>query len=131
MSQENVEIVRELYEAYLAGDVERALAHFHPDVTADFSARGDTGPTVGRDALRETVLAWVTTWEDYSERIDDIRDVGDTVCVIATQRGRGKGSGVEVDNRWGQLYRLEAGLVTSVTMYSSAEGALEAAGLSE
>ena len=128
MSQEHVEIVRRMYDAYLAGDLDRALSLFHPEVAADFSVRGDTGPTEGRDALSETVAIWVTTWDDYSEQIEEIRDLGDTVCVIATQRGRGKGSGVEIENRWGQLYTIENGLITSITMYASPEKALEAAG---
>ncbi len=99
-------------------------------VAADFSIRGDTGPTEGREALRETVAAWVTTWDDYSEQVEEIRDFGDTVCVIATQRGRGKGSGVEIENRWGQLYTVEDGLITSIAMYENPARALEAAGLS-
>ncbi len=131
MSRENVEVVRRMYEAYLAGDVDRALAHFHPDVAADFSVRGDTGPTEGRQALSQTVASWVGTWDDYSEQVEEIHDLGDTVCVIATQRGRGRGSGVEIDNRWGQLYTIENGLITSVTMYDSPARALEAAGLRE
>ena len=73
MSEENVEIVRRMFEAYVAGDVDRALAHFHPDVAADFSVRGHTGPTEGREAMSETVAKWVRTWDDYSERIDDMR----------------------------------------------------------
>jgi ketosteroid isomerase-like protein len=131
MSRENVEIVREMYEAYRVGDFDRALAHFHPDVSADFTVRGDTGITEGRAALRNTVAQWITTWDDYSERIEEIRDLGDTVFVAATQRGRGKGSGLEVDNSFGQLYTLEDGLITTVRMYGTPEQALEAAGLSE
>ena len=120
-----------MYEAYLAGDVDQALAYFHPDVAADFSVRGDTAPTEGRNALSETVATWVSTWDDYSERITDVRDTGNTVCVIATQTGRGKASGVEIENTWGQLYTVQNGLITSVTMYASSTEALEAAGLSE
>ena len=131
MSEENVRIVMQMYEAYLAGDVDQALAYFHPDVAADFSVRGDTAPTEGRNALSETVATWVSTWDDYSERITDVRDTGNTVCVIATQTGRGKGSGVEIENTWGQLYTVQNGLITSVTMYASPTEALEAAGLSE
>ena len=131
MSEENLRIVMQMYEAYLAGDVDRALAYFHPDVAADFSVRGDTAPTKGRDALSETVATWVSTWDDYSERIEDVRDIGNTVCVIATQTGRGKGSGVETETTWGQLYTVHNGLIASVTMYASPTEALEAAGLSE
>ena len=123
--------MRRMYEAYLTGDVNRALAYFHPEVAADFSIRGDANPTTGREALGETVATWVNTFDDYSEQIEGIHDAGDSVCVDATQRGRGKGSGVEIGNRWGQLYTIENGLITSVTMYDTPAQALKAAGLSE
>jgi ketosteroid isomerase-like protein len=131
MSQENVEIVVRMYEAYLAGDADRALAYCDPNIEADFSIRGDTGVRQGREALAEIVASWVGTWDDYSERIEEVRDLGDTVCVIATQRGRGKGSGLEVDNRFAGLYEVKDGLITRVTMYEGPDKALEAAGLSE
>jgi len=131
MPEENVEIVLRMYEAYLAGDADRALAYYDPNVEADFSVRGDTGVRQGREALAEIVSSWVGTWDDYSERIEEVRDLGDTVCVIATQTGRGKGSGLEVDNRFAGLYEVKDGLITRITMYGSPEEALEAAGLSE
>ena len=131
MAEEDVQIVRRMYEAYLAGDFDTALALCDPGVAADFSVRGDTRPTAGREALSETVATWINTWDDYSEQVEDIRDLGENVCVIATQRGRGKGSGLVIDNRWGQLYKVENGLITSITMYDSPASALKAAGLAE
>jgi ketosteroid isomerase-like protein len=131
MSQENVELVREMYEAYLAGDAERALAYFRSDVSADFTVRGDTSIRKGREALSENVATWVGTWDDYSERIEEVRDLGDTVCLIALQRGRGKGSGVEIENRFAQLYEVEDGLITSLQMFMDPASALKAAGLEE
>ena len=125
MSQENVEIIRLMYEAYLAGEADRALAFFDADVSVDFTVRGDTGVSRGRDALSQTVATWVGVWDDYSERIEEIHDLGDKVCVIATQRGRGKGSGVELQSRFAQLYELEDGLITSVTMYMDPAKALQ------
>jgi ketosteroid isomerase-like protein len=123
MSQENVEMVERMYAAYLAGEAQRSLAYFHPEVAADFSIRGDSRPTVGREALGETVFNWLSAWDDYSEEIEEIRDLGDYVLVTATQRARGKGSGIEIENRWGQIYRVEDGMITEVTMYRSPEEA--------
>ena len=131
MSEENVEIVRRMYEAYLAGDTDQALTCFHPNVVADFRVRGDTGVRQGREALNELIATWVDAWDDYSDRVDEIRDLGESVLVIATQSGRGKGSGLELTNQYAQLYELEDGQITSLTLYESPAKALEAAGLSE
>jgi len=127
VSQEDVEIVRRMYEAYVAGDAERSLSFVHPDVAVDFSVRGDTSPSRGREALAANVGTWIGTWEDYAEEIREVRDLGDRVCVVATQRGRGKGSGLEIENLFAGLYEVEDGLITSVTMFESPEAAFAAA----
>jgi ketosteroid isomerase-like protein len=132
MSEENVEVVRRMFEAYLAGDAEQTLACFHPDVVADFRVRGDTRVQHGREALAELVATWVDAWDDYSERLDEIRDLGDDkVLVIATQSGRGKGSGLELTTQYAQLYEVRDGQITTAALYTSPAEALEAAGLSE
>jgi hypothetical protein len=59
------------------------------------------------------------------------RDLGSRVYVLATQRGRGKGSGVEVEDRYALLYEVRASEIARVTTYGEPAEALEAAGLSE
>mgnify|MGYP001130969543 CR=1 FL=1 len=51
--------------------------------------------------------------------------------AAATQRGRGKGSGVELENRFAGLYEIHDGQITRVRMYMDLESALEAAKTSE
>jgi ketosteroid isomerase-like protein len=131
MSRENVELVRRMYDAYLNGDAERALEFFHPDVEVDFSLRVDTGKGRGREELARIVGSWGAAWDGYREEIDEIHDFGGVVCVVATQRGRGKGSGIELENQFAGLYEFHDGLVTRLTMYMDRESALEAAGGSD
>jgi ketosteroid isomerase-like protein len=131
MSEENVEIVRRMYEAYIRGDADRSLEHFHPDVVADFSVRVDTGISRGREQLAKVVSSWMGAWDQYLEEMNEIRDLGDSILVVSTQRGRGKGSGVELSNQFASLYEVEGGLITRVTMYATRADALEAAGLSQ
>jgi hypothetical protein len=57
--------------------------------------------------------------------------LGTKVCLISSQRGRGKGSGIEAENQFAQVYEVENGLITSVTMYLSPADAFEAAGFSQ
>jgi len=131
MSRENVELVRRMYEAYLSGDADRALSYVHPEAEADFSVRVDAGIGRGREELGRIVTAWVATWDDYSEEIDELIDLGDRVCLAATQRGRGKGSGAELEQRFAGLYEVHDGLITRITMFRSRDSALEAARASE
>jgi ketosteroid isomerase-like protein len=131
MSQENVEIVRRMYAAFHAGDTGGALACFDPDVVVDFSRRADGRVGRGREYLSQVVASWMGAWEEWRQEIDEVRDLGSRVYVFATQRGRGKGSGVEIDQRFAILYEVEGDSIINVTYYPQPAEALEAAGLSE
>ena len=56
MSQENVEIVRRMYDAFQAGDADGALGHFDTDVLVDTGdARPDRSVGKGREYLSALV----------------------------------------------------------------------------
>jgi ketosteroid isomerase-like protein len=131
MSEENVEVVRRMYAAFDRGDGESALAAFDPDVVIDASHRVDGRIGHGREEMATILAEWLGAWEDWREEVEDIRDVGDQVLVISTQRGRGKGSGVEFENRFGMLYELRDGAIVRWMVYDDPARALEAAGLRE
>ena len=57
-----------------------------------------------------------------------MRDLGNGVLVLSVQRGRGKGSGVEVEARYAILYDLQGDKIVSLRMYRDPAEALEAAG---
>jgi ketosteroid isomerase-like protein len=132
MSEENVEVVRRMYNAFHSGDADGALAHFDPEVVVDASkARPDGGRGQGREQLNVIVAAWMGTWDEWHEEIEEMRDLGSQVLVLSVQRGRGKGSGVEVEARYALLYDVHGGKITRLVMYADQAQALEAAGLRE
>ena len=130
MSEENVEIVRRMYDAFHAGDLD-ALVYFDPNVVIDASHRVDGRVGRGREELVVILGEWMSTWDEWREEVEEIRDAGDQVLVISTQRGRGKGSGIEWENRFWMLYELQDGKISRWTVYDDRNEALEAAGLSE
>ena len=131
MSEENVEIVRRMYEAFHGGDADRALAYFDPEVVFDATRRPDGGIGHGHHGLNTNINRWLGAWNEWSEEIEETRDLGSNVLVISMQRGRGKGSGVEVEQRYALIYEVRGGKITRMTLYISSAEALEAAGLSE
>ena len=132
MSQENVEIVRRMYDAFHSGDAEGALSHFDPDVLVDASnARPDVAVGRGRDAVNAIVTGWVASWDEWREEIEEMRDLGSRVLVLSVQRGRGKGSGVEVEAHYAIRYDLHEGKIIGLHMHRNPAEALGAAGLSE
>jgi uncharacterized protein len=132
MSQENVEVVRRMYDAFHSGDADGALAHFDPDVVIDASkARPDVGVGQGREQVNAFVTSWVGTWEEWREDIEEMRDLGSRVLVLTVQHGRGRGSGVDVEARYAFLYDVHGGKITRMALYGELGEALEAAGLLE
>jgi ketosteroid isomerase-like protein len=109
MSQENVDVVRAMYAAFHGGDVERALSHFDGDVVVDATVRVDAGMGRGRDELSRIIGQWLATFDNWHEEIEEMRDLGDLVYVVALQGGRGKDSGIETQTRYAVIYDVRDG----------------------
>ena len=69
----------------------------------------------------------VGAFDDWHEEIHEIRDLAGQVCVVATQRGRAKGSGIEIETRYALLYRVESGQITRMVLFVGEDDALAAA----
>ena len=130
MSQENVEIVRRAfaYEIYGVGDRAEAEAIFDPHVVMNPI---DEEMSYGFDAMRSDMERWASAFDELEVTAEEFIDAGDRVLVTAYHRGRGRGSGVEVDTRFYELYTLRDGKVVRVDEFTDRPDALEAAGLRE
>jgi ketosteroid isomerase-like protein len=133
MSQENVEIVRRLFDAANRGDWETALALFAPD--CQLVARGNlptAGTYSGRDAVAAYFAEWLGTFErGYHFDMEETFDISNAVVIVVAHRGRGRLSGVDVEGRTANAYWLRDGLIVRTELYAERAEALEAVGLSE
>jgi len=128
MSRQNVEVVRRAFE-YKLGRVERAEAAsaFDPEFVAN---PVEEGPSHGPEAARGVFDRWKNAWEEFEVTAEEFLDAGDRVLVTVYCRGRGRGSGVEVEARFYEVYALRKGRVVRSDEYTGRAAALEAAGLS-
>jgi ketosteroid isomerase-like protein len=131
MSQENVDLIREMYAAFHGSDADRALAYFDEKVVVDATARVDGGIGHSRDELRRIIGQWLAAFDEWREEIEEIHDLGDQVCVVALQGGRARGSGIETQTRYAIMYEVRGKAITRMTLYRQPAEALRAAGLSE
>jgi ketosteroid isomerase-like protein len=133
MSQENVELARQAYEAWNDGDLDWMLDH----MTEDFEFRPGLGFSDidavirGKDGWRRFSEMWNEAWEDITVRVERIEDLDDRIVALLTFDGRGRGSGVEVSIRVGHLATVRAGQVSKLTSIAGWDEALEAVGLRE
>jgi ketosteroid isomerase-like protein len=131
MTEGNVEIVSRMYESFRRRDGDTALSYLDRDVVIDASHRVDGRVGRGKDEVGTILGEWLTTWQDWEQEVQEIRDLGERVLVIETQRGRGKESGVGWEGRFGMLYELRDGKVMRWTINDDLGQAFEAVGLSE
>ena len=96
----------------------------------DASHRVDGRLGHGHREMVSILTEWLGAWDDWREEIEEVRDIGDRVLVTTTQWGRGKGGGVEWENRFAMLYEMKKGMITRWTIYDDLPEALKAAGLS-
>lgn len=134
MSQENVKVVRDQFAATNERDFPLAMSHYAEDVelVVDRDAFLDAGTFKGRHAVGQWFADWFKTFEpDYRFDIDEARDLGDLVLLVATHHGRGRASGAEVHSQTGYLYRVHDGKIVRVELYRGRAEALGAAGIKE
>ena len=134
MSEDNLNVIRDHFEATNERDFPRAMRHYAKDVELSVAPSGflETGTVKGRDAVGHWFGRWLATFEpDYRFDLEELRDLGDAVLVVAADGGRGRSSGVEVHTATAYLYRLDQGKTVHAALYRTRDEALEAAGLSE
>lgn len=128
MSEENVEVVRRMLEAYLRSDFETALSCFAEDVVWEDL----NGTYHGHAGVSKATARWAGAWDDLHQEVDDILDTeGDDVVVLLKQSGRGKGSGVPVESLSGWIYTITGGTITRVRLFTDPDAAFRVAGLSK
>jgi ketosteroid isomerase-like protein len=124
MSQENVEIVRR----FLADEVDEALTYADPGIVWNPI---EESSAQGHDAVRASLARWKGEWDDYRLMPEEFMDGGDRIIVTVRLGGRGRGSGVEVDARFYDLYTLRDGKIIRMDQFTERSEALEAVSRSE
>jgi ketosteroid isomerase-like protein len=128
MSKENVEIVREVFEAWNEGDLKRVHDHMSPDWEwhpaqlfpgTDAVYRGKEGFTRFWNTFREP-------WESIRIELARVEDLGDRVLVLFIFYGKGKGSGVDVRTEYANVITFRDGLAVYQVGFGDWDSALEA-----
>jgi ketosteroid isomerase-like protein len=132
MSQENVEIVTGLLEAWNGADVEAILTVFHPDCEVIFPPEvPEPGPFRGHAELRAWVEGFLAAWETHRAEVVELIAEGDVVFTMLHLTGRGSGSGIEMNETDAHVFTFGGEKVKRWQNFSDRSQALEAVGLSQ
>jgi len=134
MSEEDISVVREQFDAVNRRDFERAMELYADDVTLVASPDSvKPGVFDGKDAVGEWFGDWFRTFDrDYRFEIDEARRLPEgPIYLHARHGGRGRLSGVEVHDENAYLYCVVDGKITRAGFFLTREEALRAASLPE
>ena len=129
---ENLDLVRSIYAAWERGDFDSAdwAAHEIEYARVDLPDPDSwTGAARSEEAWRD----YLSAWQDYRFSVDEYRELDDErVLVLVRRSGRGKTSGLELDQmqtEGAHLFHLREGKVTRLVAYMYRDRALADLGL--
>jgi ketosteroid isomerase-like protein len=133
MSEENIAIVREQFDATNRRDFARPMVDWADDIeVVPLPGRLDAELVSGREAAGEFFGDWFRAFGGGVHfEVVKIQAAGDAVIVEASHRAKGRYSGIEVEDRFFYEYRLREGKIELIKFHESWPKALEAAGLTE
>jgi ketosteroid isomerase-like protein len=127
------DFVREVIDVYNAGDVDRLLELFHPEIRIRGDRRfSDEAVYEGHEGLRRWIAEERRAYADFYVHPSEIRELDDgRVLVFGAIRAEGRESGRKAGAFIALLYTLKDGRVIGVETFPGTRGALLAAGLGE
>ena len=133
MSQENVEIVRRMFDAFNRYDFEEATRQLAPDAELHGTVGGLTEGSLwrGPEQIGDFFAQDREAWDERRLDAEQFIDAGDSVAVLMHEFRRGKGSGVEMETDTAMVFEVRDGRVVRIQGYMDRGEALEAAGLRE
>jgi ketosteroid isomerase-like protein len=126
------------YAALNRRDWDALLSMLHPEVEHHaISPPGEIATldmeehTRGPDGFLRFAEQWFESWDAFWIEPQEVIDFGDRLLVLVRRMGRGRGSGVALDQPAGDVLTLARGWLVRYDNYWAREDALKAVGLSE
>ena len=131
---ENLDLVRLIYAAWERGDFDSA-DWADPEIEYARVDLPDPDSWTGAARSEEAWHDYLSAWQDYRFSVDEYRELDDErVLVLVRRSGRGKTSGLELDQmqtEGAHLFHVREGKVTRLVAYMDRARALADLGLEE
>jgi ketosteroid isomerase-like protein len=128
---ENLDLVRSIYADWERGDFFGGSGEWiDPEIEFVVDGGPEPGRWTGLDGLIEGGRTILSAWEDWRPQAAEYRELDDErVLVLTRQSGRGKTSGLEVEQTTAGLFHISNGKVTRLAIYWDRDRALADLGL--
>jgi ketosteroid isomerase-like protein len=132
MSQENVEIVQQAFDAFGDGRMRDVIDALDEEVEMLGAVGGlEEGEVIrGREAVaRQLLLPDSSVWAERRYEVQRFLEADNRVVALVHEHRRGRGSGIKVAAEIALIYSFRGNKVVRIEPYMSQSEALEAAGL--
>jgi ketosteroid isomerase-like protein len=126
MAPGSVDLIRPIYEEWGRGNWRPRFDVYHPEMEWGWSNEFPGLAGVYHDPRdpNPRLRAWLSEWEHWRAVAEDYVELDDHVIVLASYRGRGKGSGVEIHQEGTHVFKLRAGKVVRLEIFANREKAI-------
>ena len=132
MSRANLDTVRRIYEVWDKEGSPVSSGLLDPEIEwVNPPEAVEPGTRRGIEAFADAARTVAETFQGVRVEIERLMDAGERVVVIATLRGRGRGSGADVERRQGYVWTIRAGKAVRFEWFNDPAKAMDAAGLRE
>ena len=132
MSQENVDLVRSIYEAQARGDFS-SVEWWDPEIEFEFVDGPSPGVAKGIDGMTRLWREFLSTWGELRIEPSECRQIDDEqVLALTESSGNAKRSNMPIPGEWTRgaaVYRVRGGKVVGLRIYLSQERGLADLGL--
>jgi ketosteroid isomerase-like protein len=127
MASSNAELLHPVYEQWSRGNWRPSFDIYDPHMEWGWSSefldlggvhedRRDPNPRLRR---------WLSGWDYWRAEAEEYLELGDYIVVLARYRGKGRGSGVEIEQEGAHVFRLRDGKVIRLEIFASRARAIE------
>ena len=134
MSEENIDVVRTLYDAAARRDDATPFEVYAEDIVFDISNSRRVALALrpiyhGHEGVRQYWRETLSAFGEIDFEVTELIDAGDQVLAVIREREVGRASGVPVETTHTAVLTLSGGKIIQVQMFDDPEQAREAAGL--
>jgi ketosteroid isomerase-like protein len=129
MAPGNVDLVRPIYQEWARGNYRPDFEVYDPHMEWGWSDEfpGLEGVCEDHRDPNPRLRNWLSPWEDWRIEADDYLELADHVVVLTSYSGRGKGSGIEIQQEGAHVLKLREGKVVRMEIFADRELAIESA----
>ena len=134
MSQQNVELVRAIYDALATSDGPGVISRMCPGIVwneAENFPYADRNPYRGPEGILTGLFTrFGAEWDGFAAAPAEFLDAGDTIIVIGRYRGTYVATGDKLDSQFAHVWRIDDGKAVAFQQFTDTLQAARVTGAS-